>query len=80
MMIECTLREIDDVSDVLPILSEEKDPNPIFEADHMPKILSTEEKSDEVLVAIQSQRIKKFVDREIRMKTNVKRIYGLIKG
>ena len=74
------MREIDDASDVLPILSKEKDPIPIFEADHMPWTLSTEEKSDELLVAIQSQRIKKFVDRDIRVKTNVKRIYGLIKG
>ena len=80
MMIEYTLREIDDASDVLPILSEEKDPIPIFEADHVPRTLSAEEKSDEALVAIQSQRVKKFVDREIRVKTNVKRIYGLIKG
>ena len=74
------MREIDDASDVLSILSEEKDPIPIFRDDHMLKTLSTEEKSDKVLVAIQSQRIKKFVDSEIRVETNVKRIYGIIKG
>ena len=46
----------------------------------MPAVLSTEDKKNEVLVAIQSQRIKKFIDREIRVETNVKRIYGLVKG
>ena len=79
-MIEYVLREIDDASDVLPILSQEKDPIPIFRTDQMPKSLTDEQKKDDVLSAIQSQRIKKFVDREIRVETNVKRIYGLVKG
>ena len=79
-MIEYVLREVDDASDVLPILSQEKDPIPIFQAEQMPKPLTDEQKKNDVLSAIQTQRIKKYVDREIRVATNVKRIYGLIKG
>ena len=46
----------------------------------MPGELSTEDKAKDVLVEIQQQRIKKFVDREIEVETNLKNIYGLIKG
>ena len=45
----------------------------------MPGELSTADKVKDVLVAIQQQRIKKFVDREIEVEYNVKKIYGLIK-
>ena len=79
-MIEYVLRKVDDASDVLPILSQEKDPIPIFQAEQMPKPLTDEQKKNDVLSAIQTQRIKKYVDREICVETNVKRIYGLIKG
>ena len=79
-MIEYVLREITDASDVLPILSEEKDPITIFRDTQMPEDPNDEEKKSDVLVKIQDQRIKKYVDREIRMETNVKRIYRLIKG
>ena len=79
-MTDYVLREIVDASDVLPILSQEKDPIPIFTAEHMPEELDDEQKKSSVLVKILDQRIKKFVDREIRVQTNVKRIYGLIKG
>ena len=38
-MTDYVLREIVDASDVLPILSQEKDPIPIFTAEHMPEEL-----------------------------------------
>ena len=79
-LIEYVLREVRDASDVLPVLSKRKDPIPIFRSSNMPAELSTEDKKKEVLVAIQQQRVKKFVDREIAVESNMKRIYGLIKG
>ena len=79
-MIKYILRELNNASDVLPLLSERKYPLTIFRKNHMPGQLSTEDKAKDVLVAIQQQSIKKFVDREIEVEYNVKNIYGLIKG
>ena len=79
-MIEYVLREVRDASDVLPVLTKREDPVRIFRTNNMPTELSDEEKKKEVLVEIQKQRIKKFVDREIAVESNMKRVYGLIKG
>ena len=79
-MIECILRNLNNASGVLPLLSKRKYPLPIFRTNHMPGELSNAEKTRDALVAIQQQRIKKFVEREIEVDSSVKKIYGLIKG
>ena len=78
-MVEYVLREISNPNDVLELLTEQKDPRPALKA-NIPTGLSSEEKKNDVLVAIQSQRIKLYVSREMELDTNMLKIYGLIKG
>ena len=78
-MVEYVLREISNPNDVLELLTDQKDPRPALKA-NVPTGLSTEEKKNDVLVAIQTQRIKLYVSREMDLETNMLKIYGLIKG
>ena len=52
----------------------------MFEKNHMPKELSDEDKKKEVKVEIHKQRIKMYVNREIELKNNMVKLYGLVKG
>ena len=79
-MIDYTLREIDNPTDVLPVLKEQEDPVITFEDIHMPTDLSNEDKKSEVKVAIQNHEIKLYVTRKMELKSNMKKLYGLIKG
>ena len=49
-----------------------------FDNVNKPKYLSCEEKKFGVNVQIQKQRIKLYVTRELVMKSNLKKIHGLI--
>ena len=57
-MEEYILRKLDNGSDVLPLVREQKDPGIRFEKNHLPKELSTENKKSEVKVEVHKQRIK----------------------
>ena len=79
-MIEYVLRELKNPSDILPLLRENKDPVEVFKEKHIPTELSEADRGSGILVAIQQQRIKKFVDREMQLESNMCKVYGLIKG
>ena len=57
-MEEYILRKLDNGSDVLPLVREQKDPRISFEEKHLPKELSTKDKKSEVKVEVHKQRIK----------------------
>ena len=79
-MVEYVLREFTNASDVLPLVRDEVDPMVGFEAKNLPKDLSDVDKKSEVKVAVQQQRIKLYVTREMELDNNVRKIYGLVKG
>ena len=79
-MIEYVLRKIDNAVDLLPLLTDQVDPRPIFVKDAMPEELDDEAKKSDVMKSIQEQEIKLFVGRKAKLESNMKRIYGLIKG
>ena len=80
-MIEYVLREIDQFpKDVVPALKDKKDPLMILRAKHTPKPLDAAGKADEVQVEIQKHKIKKYVDRELQLETNLCKVYALVKG
>ena len=79
-MVEYVLREFTNASDVLPLVRDEVDPMVGFEAKNLPKDLSVVDKTSEVKVAVQQQRIKLYVTREMELDNNVRKIYGLVKG
>ena len=79
-MEEYILRKLDNGSDVLPLVREQKDPRVSFEKKHLPKELSTEDKKSEVKVEVHKQRIKMYVNREIELEANMVKVYGLVKG
>ena len=78
-LVEYVLHELNNPNDVLELLTEQKDPRPGLKA-NMPVKLDDTDKNNEVLVAIQQQRIKMYVMREMELETNILKIYGLIKG
>jgi len=57
-MEEYILRKLNNGSDVLPLVRDQKDPHLAFETKHLPKDLSAEDKKSEVKVEIHKQRIK----------------------
>ena len=79
-MVEYVLREFKNANDVLSLVRDEVDPMVNFETNNLPKDLSDEDKKSEVKVAVQQQRIKLYVNREMELGNNVRKIYGLVKG
>ena len=79
-MVEYVLREFKNANDVLSLVRDEVDPMVNFETNNLPKDLSDEDKKSEVKVAVQQQRIKLYVNREMELDNNVQKIYGLVKG
>ena len=78
-MTEYVLREFNNSNDILALLTEQKGPRPGLKA-NIPVKLSDEDQKNDVLVAIQAQRIKMYVSREMELETNMLKVYGLIKG
>ena len=79
-MVEYVLREFTNANDVLSLVRDEVNPTDDFETNNLPKDLSDTDKKSEVKVAIQQQRIKLYVTREMELDNNVRKIYGLVKG
>ena len=70
-MVEYMLREFTNVNDVLPLVHDKVDPMVGFEARTFPKDLGHVDKNSEVKVAVQQQRIKLNITREIELDNNV---------
>ena len=79
-MIEYVLRKLNNPSYILPLLRENKDPVKVFKEKHITTELSEAYRGSGMLVAIHQQRIKKLVDREMQLESNMCKLYGLIKG
>ena len=79
-MEEYILRKLNNGSDVLPLVRDQKDPSVVFETKHLPKDLSAVDKQSEVKVEVHKQRIKMYVNREIELGANMLKVYGLVKG
>ena len=79
-MVDYVLREFDNANDILPLVRDQIDPFTDFETNNMPTDLTDDEKQSDVKVAIQQQRIKMYVTREMKLQNNIFKIYGLIKG
>ena len=78
-MVEYTLKEISNPNDILPLLTEQKDPQNDMKK-NIPTGLLDEDKKNEVMVAIQQQRIKLYVNLKMELETKMPKMYGLIKG
>ena len=61
------MRKLNNGSDVLPLIRDQKDPRVAFETKHLPKDLSAVDKQSEVKVEVHKQRIKMYVNREIKL-------------
>lgn len=79
-MTDYVLRELKNARDVVSIVRDMKDPKENFKTKNLPKNLTATEKKSDVEVAIQEQRIKIYATREAELKSNVDKIYGLVKG
>ena len=67
---EYTPREIDNPNGILVSPTEQRNPKPDMDK-KMPTALSDTDKNNKVKVAIQQQRIKLFVNRELGLETNI---------
>ena len=79
-MVDFVLREFRNANDVISLVRDQVDPRTDFEANHMPADLTDIEKKSDVRKAIQQQRIKLFVNREMELENNIHKIYGIVKG
>jgi hypothetical protein len=79
-MTDYTLREIKNSRDVVSAVRDMKHPKKGFEKINMPTELSDVQKKSSIEVAIQEQRIKLYAIREAEMRSNLDKIYGLVKG
>jgi len=77
-MVEDILSNFDNANDVTPVVRDEVDPIVDFEPNNLPKDLTEEEKKSGVKVAIQQQRIKLYVTRELELENNKRKIYSLV--
>ena len=79
-MVEYVLHEFISANDILSLVRDEVNPMNDFEINNLPKDLSDTDKKSEVKVAIQQQRIKLYVTREMKLDNNVRKTYVLVKG
>ena len=79
-LINYVLREFTNPKDILPAVKKFENPLDNFTLKHKPTDLTAEEKKSDVLVAIQNQKVKLLVERETCARTNLDKLYGIVKG
>ena len=74
------LSEFRNGRDILPAIKKMTDPRVTLRSRSGPKELTDEEKKSSIEVELQKQRIKPYIEREITARTNMDKLYGVIKG
>jgi hypothetical protein len=74
------LSEFSNAKDILPVLKKMIDPMNMFKLNNTPVELSDEDSKKSVEQAMQTHRIKLYIAREMNLKDNMDKLYGIVTG
>ena len=74
------LSEFTNAKDILPVLKKMIDPMSTFKLNNTPAELSDEDSKKSVEQAMQTHRIKLYIAREMNLKDNMDKLYGVVTG
>ena len=79
-LINYTIKELNKTKDVLVLVQDTEDPKSSFDTKNETKYLNESEAKSEVKNSILATRVRKYIEREVRLVSNMNKNYGIIWG